>query len=161
MPISSSSGGHLVSKEVRGSGGIPSQRPKRTLMEGWCFCGLKLSPFCCYCCRCTSALSWSVGKHKISLSPQMTQPQTLQSMCLKTGLQVMFFLTLMSENNLKNNSVFIVSITYFVHTGTNAIFLTISYNSLYHCSSGTEVYIHNVCCAFIQLAIFQKLYYGI
>ncbi|GLD67934.1 ubiquitin-like protein 3, partial [Lates japonicus] len=35
--------------------------------------------------RCTSALSWSVGKRKTSLSPPMTRPQTSPSMCLRTG----------------------------------------------------------------------------
>lgn len=93
MPRSSQPcGGHLMSEEVRGSAGIPQQPAEMTVIEVWCLCWIA-RPFCqlrwvCYCHRCTSASSWSAGKHKTSLSPPTTRPQTLPSMCLKTGLQV-------------------------------------------------------------------------
>lgn len=67
-------------------------------VEVWClcwlirhFCGPRVKLFFVCCLRCTSALSWSVGRHKTSLSPQMTRLQTSPSMYLITGPQVCFY----------------------------------------------------------------------
>lgn len=93
MPLSSQpSAGHLMSEEVRGSAGIPLQIADMTVMEVWSLCRVA-ERFCqlrwvCCCRRCTSASSWSAGKHKTSLSPPATRRQTSPSMCSKTGLQV-------------------------------------------------------------------------
>lgn len=99
MPVSSQpTEGHLMSAEVRGSGRIPPQLIKRTLEGNLVFVSAdttflwtKMMLFFVCCCRCTSALSWSVGKHKTSLSPRTTRPQTSPSMCLRTGPQVRFY----------------------------------------------------------------------
>lgn len=94
MPLPSQpSPGHLVSEEVRGSAGIPPGPADMTVNGGFGVCAVVLSvsaglTWVCCCRRCTSVSSWSVGKHKTSLSPPTTRPQTSPSMCSTTGPQV-------------------------------------------------------------------------
>lgn len=96
MPVSSQpSECHLTSEEDRGSVGSPSRlNPMQVWVLSWLLWHISRPWFLrvfVWCRRCTSALSWSVGKHKISLFPQMIRPQTLPSMFLKTGQQVSFY----------------------------------------------------------------------